>query len=282
MGVQIDPNFKNRAINLFAFSQTARTDLGHRVHKFLYDAPDMKFQWLQLRRNEEAVTHHRGDEPYSTSIIDVILSVYPDCVRPLMISVNSRFQGNLEITSLQLVHESVHNLKWDEPVVEQELHAYTLAGQYYKELRHGIYNSAEGKRYQLIEAYEPQEAAWRKMDTGKLVDWLVENNHANKPRLTSKWVVGHIGYWGGIQNRDAFTKCAYLDVIAIDQDHTSPAQELYLRLFESLTREQRRPFQRVSRHIVYVVTYMKQNVDAGKRQRLQAILEELQPYYKAA
>lgn len=281
MGIQINRNFKNRAINLFAFSQTARSDLGQKVHRFLYDAPDMKFQWLQLPWNEEASTHYRGDEPYSTSVIDVLLSILPNCIRPLMISVNSRFQGNLEITSLQLVHESVHHLKWDEPIVEQELHAYHLAGQYYRELRQGILVRTEDKRYQLIDTYEPQEVAWRKMNTGKLVDWLVQAKHGQKPRLTAKWVVGHIGYWGGIKNRNSFTKAAFLHTIAVDGDYTDAAQNLYLNLFESLPREQKTQFRRNYNNLNYLrniqkLMNMERSVDARKRQRVQAVMDELQ------
>jgi hypothetical protein len=275
MGSMIEPIFKNRAINLFAYSQTARTELGLSVHRHLYNAPNGIFQWLALRHDEEAVTHRRFDQvspsnSFGDAVKEFIGLIIP---MPLIISVNDRFKDNVILTSLQLVHECVHLLKWKESRVEQELHAYHLTAEYYQELRNGIFVVSEEKKYQLTQTYMPQEDALRKLRTGKLVDWLVGTYGIDD--ITPEWVIGHINYWGGIKNRELNTMWAYCHVIVRDNARTFKAQDVYLDLLESMPKKERSKLRNGPRHRHWIEIVAKLYADAGRRKRFQAIAEEI-------
>lgn len=206
---EINKLFKDNAIGLFAQSQCAKSGLGLQVLQQLRSLPDSRFEYIPLPWNKHAVT---GRQLHG----------------PLGISVADRYKGNLQMTSLQFAHEGVHVLKWSESVVEQELHAYRLMSQYYTELRNGL---RWGQVVHSIPADSENDEAVKRVNNGKLVDWLVQEY---PKEITGQWVMGHITYWGGIKNRNPATKARYLSAIADSNLYSTAALDVILQLLKSI------------------------------------------------
>jgi len=232
MTTVIDSNLKNRALFLYQDSRSARTERGQRTLRSLWSMPNEKFQW-----SSDTTTPPRG-------LVETVLSTRPP---PLFLEwdaqavtidgnrivVNRRFLDHpqpMVMLSLQLAHEGVHVWKYDQPDVEQELHAHRNEIDYYRELRGGV----------LREPQEAQELAMRRIDRGTLVDHYVQKFHRadGVVPIDGRWVLRHIRFWGGISRRETETKIAYLSVLREDWSDlpANEARAVVLELAESFDR----------------------------------------------
>lgn len=205
---------KDMAVNMYGRSLSARIGLGLQVLKKLRSMPDSAFVWAENVR------------------YDVFGLTEEGILGGLHIGVPKRLEGKVEHLSLELVHEGVHVLKFNEwPVIEQELHASRLQLDYFRELCQGIRWGANV--YRLC-SLEPSEMKRLKATAeGTLIDPLVRIYKGEG--LSGEWVISHIDYWGGHRKRDPLTLVYYLRALSNDKNQGSRALEVCLKILEAIS-----------------------------------------------
>ena len=198
------PNDIWLAIDIFAQSKTSRTSTGRKVLaklKELYEKEEMGLEELQPGLC--------GVYRPGTSVWGRRFGRY--------LALNE--QQTLAHMATKMVHEAVHALEIKRHPLDDELAAFTFEGQYYEELKSGGLDILiNPKRHGSIERFLELKKQ------NKAIDFLFPSYRRH---LDVSWILQHIDDWGGISNREAETKAAYVIKLAEEDNR-------YLDLIDKL------------------------------------------------
>jgi hypothetical protein len=155
-------------------------------------------------------------------------------------------KDRLGALSLLLVHEGTH-AALDFPRLFDELAARKLPIYYYRELSGpGVFNEASdpplpGGRSEIVWLLPGHFPEFQKqseyLNKEQLLDYVLRmDTYTTSDYLDAKWIVDHLGLWGGPKNRWVATKGLYIRILAKPLDpYYAPA---ILDIMESVHRDE--------------------------------------------
>jgi hypothetical protein len=156
-------------------------------------------------------------------------------------------KDRLGALSLTLVHEGTHAaLDFQERLLE-ELAARKLPIYYYRELSGpGVFNEASdppppGGRAETVWLLPGHFPNYQKqseyLNKEQLLDYVLSlDSYTTSDYLDAKWIIDHLGLWGGPKNRWAATKGLYIRILAKPLD--SYYASAILDIMESVHRDE--------------------------------------------